>query len=112
MPKTVMKIRVKIEATKGFPPNENFAKKFWIYLPDGQYFCIFKGHVDLWYQMYAQRMDYPSQEAAITAALQSLFSKADGRARYQRVRAKERLFRFKPDDYTHTGKWIPAHTSK
>jgi len=100
-----MKIRIKLQHDKTWKPDLRYKERFWVNLPDGEYFPIFRGHVGTWHQMYAPHMDYPSPEAALTAACHTVFAKHDGAARYRRIRTKERVFavNLKSQD---TGKWI------
>jgi len=101
-----MRVRVKIQHDKAWRPEMRRHERYWVSLPDGQYFPIFSGAGGNWYQMYAPHMDYPSQETALTAALQHVFAKGDGPVRYRRIRVKERVFSFDPMVIGNVGRWV------
>lgn len=87
------RVRVKMVEDKDFKPTLKFANKVWVYLPSGEYFYIHQGHIGTWYQMYALYMDYPSEHAAVEAALEHLLHpNTYGPAKYKALRVRERCF--------------------
>jgi len=95
-----MKVRIKIEHDPSWRADLRRHERYWVNLPDGQYFPIFSGAGGNWYQMYAPHMDYPSAEAAIAATLRSLNEKSDGHLRYRRIRRKEQVFTFNDEKFS------------
>lgn len=87
-----MKVRIKIEHDPSWRSDLRRHERYWVNLPDGKYFPIFHGLS--WSQMYAPYMNYPSAEAAIAAALRTIFAPSDGAQRYRRIRRKEQVFTF------------------
>jgi len=87
-----MKVRIKIEHDPSWRSGTRHHERYWVNLPDGQYFPIFHGLS--WSHSYAPHMDYPSAEAAIAAALRVIFAPKDGARRYRRIRRKEQVFTF------------------
>lgn len=84
---------VKMVADKDFQPTLKFKTKVWVYLRSGEYFYIHEGHIGQWYQMYALYMDYPSEHAAVEAALAHiLHPNVYGPAKYKTLRVRERCF--------------------
>lgn len=100
-----MRVRIKLQQDKAWEPQLRYKERFWVNLPDGQYFAIFSGHCGQWYQQYAPHMDYPSPEAAISDACRYVFAKYDGSARYRRIRTTERVFAVNLNSQ-ETGQWI------
>ena len=78
---------------KDFKPDLHHKTKVWVYLPEGRYFYIHEGHIGVWYQMYALYRDYPSERAAVEAALAHvLYPNVYGLAKYKSLRVRERVF--------------------
>ena len=91
-----MKVRIKIQYDPSWRSDVRRHERYWVNLPDGQYFPIFSGAGGNWYQMYAPHMDYPSAEDAIAAACRTIFAPddGDGPRRYRRIRNAEQVFTF------------------
>ena len=93
-----MRVRYKITVDTDFVPTLKFKTKLWVWLPDGQYFYLHAGHLGQWYQMYALYMDYPSQQAAMEAALNHVLApNTCGPEKYRKMRFKEQVFTFTPE---------------
>jgi len=87
------RVRVKMVPDKDFKPTLYHKTKVWVHLPSGEYFYIHEGHIGSWYQMYALYMDYPSEQAAVEAALSHvLHPNVYGPAQYKALRVRERVF--------------------
>jgi len=87
------RVRVKMVPDKDFVPCLRYKTKVWVTLPTGEYFYIHEGHIGSWYQMYALYMDYPSEHAAVEAALSHiLHPNVYGPSRYKALRVRERCF--------------------
>lgn len=91
-----MSVRVKLKITHDpdWQISPRFRERYWVYLPDGQYFPIFKGAGDHWHQLYAQHLNYPSMDAAIADSLRYIYAKVDKTEQWRKCRARIQVFTF------------------
>ena len=86
-----MKFRVKIQRDREwrFTPQQD--KRFWVNLPDGEYFPVFLSAAGLYHNLFARHVEHPTLEDAIKDVLVRRMDEG-GRRRYRRIRVKERVF--------------------
>lgn len=87
-----MKFRVKIQRDREWRSTLQQDKRFWVNLPDGEYFPVFQSALTgLFHNMYTLHLEYATMELAIKYALEHRLDPG-ARRRYRRIRVKERVF--------------------
>lgn len=88
-----MRVRTKIQHDRKWKPGPAGAKRYWVNLPDGDFFPVFRQVSGKWRHHYCPHADWPTMDAAIVDALTRLLHcKREGPKQYRRIRARQRIF--------------------
>lgn len=96
----VKTVKLKLQFDPSWRPDLRRHERYWVILPDGEYFPIFKGPGGNWYQMYSPHLDYPGPEAAIIDSLKVIYAKVDKREQWRKCRAKPQVLRYSDKNWS------------
>lgn len=94
-------VRFKITFDSTWAPDARERERYWVLLPDGGYFPIFKGNNGYWHQIYRPHENYKEIEDALAACLRAHYYKEN--TMWKQCRAKPQVFTFQDREEGHAG---------